>query len=57
MKQYLKNHSKGLKYLSFLLILVLPFFLYLAAENQITWAMYFLIILMGIGMFITLIIG
>jgi hypothetical protein len=57
MKQFLKKHSKGLKYASLITMLTVPFLLYSAARSDISWAVNLLLGLMGASMLVAMKIG
>jgi hypothetical protein len=57
MKQFLQKHAKGLKYASLIAMLIVPFLLYPAARNDISWAVNLLLGLMGASMLVAMKIG
>ena len=57
MKQFLQKHAKGLKYASLVAMLIVPFLLYPVARNDISWAVYSLLGIMGVSMLVALKVG
>jgi hypothetical protein len=57
MKQFLQKHAKGLKYASLIVMLTVPFLLYLAAHSDIPWAVNLLLGLMCASMLVAMKIG
>ena len=57
MKQFLQKHAKGLKYASLIAMLIVPFLLYSAARNDISWAVYSLLGIMGVSMLVAMKVG
>ena len=57
MKQLLQKHAKGLKYASLIAMLIVPFLLYAAARNDISWAVNSLLGIMGASMLVAMKVG
>jgi hypothetical protein len=56
-KGYFEKRAKGLKYVSLLGMMVIPFFLYFAAVNDLTTWVTILMGLMGVSMLLALKVG
>ena len=57
MKQLLQKHAKGLKYASLITMLIVPFLLYPAVRNDISWAVNSLLAVMGVSMLAAMTVG
>ena len=57
MKEFLQKHAKGLKYASLIAMLIVPFLLYPAARNDISWAVNSLLGIMGVSMLVAMKVG
>ena len=57
MKDYLKKHTNGFKYVSLLGMMVIPFFLYFAAVNDLIFLVIIFLGLMGLSMLLALKVG
>lgn len=57
MKTYFEKHASGLKYVSLLGLMVIPFFLYFAAVNDLNYLVTILLGLMGLSMLLALKVG
>ena len=57
MKAYFEKHTKGLKYVSLLGMMVTPFFLYFSAVNDLIILVTILLGMMGLFMLLALKVG
>jgi hypothetical protein len=57
LKTYFEKHASGFKYVSLLGLMVIPFFLYFAAVNDLTYLVTILLGLMGLSMLLALKVG
>ena len=57
MKSFWKNHAKGLRNLSLIAMILIPFLLYWAALKDIDWLVNTLLGLMGLSMFSAMKVG